>query len=583
MAIDRTYNIYQRIWSLLNTQQRSLVEETIDKENFPTPSSSNYLDLIDFFKTDPGEKIICIKPSLQIPENIDYLTSLNYSPDYLLQNFTKRVGLATHDVREFQNRAVLKRYVYAICPITGEVLRSNQSIPISQGVLFYRFVGAKVFYLVTGNLGQGYPKDALYFPEDNLVVRIDIHRYGIYPEHLSILKAIVVSQYQHFLKYFSDEENRKIAVFMGHPNFAHHLWNELSALYRLQNKNLLQKIDKFFIFRETLGALYEIFPKISEDKICYVDNYHSSDESHQSLIRKFVPVSDKLISDIVSNNYFLIHIGDNFIHHQLTKYIYSVAKQKTDSNSQQIIKEAKAKCFPLIWISVRNQDRTLRDQKNTFVKVINSLSEKYPNLGIVFDGFSLPSDIDTADGRYELSPQQIRMIDAEKDLVQQIVDNLKPNVSVFNNIGRSMFVANLWAHSVDLYLTHFGTLQHKVAWFAIKPGVVHTNARNSSSQKSRYRCYKVREFGIEPKFFTADEIKTLPLAMSQNDLRTNIDNYDIDCQAIYDKLIEVIDTVEESMTLRGKLQRYYQFAKEYTMSRIMQMPYIKRYIYFLHN
>ena len=174
-----------------------------------------------------------------MPEDINCLTSLNFCYEHLLNNFTTRIGLVTHDTREFQNRAISTGYVYALCPITGEMLRSNQSIPINPSVVFYRFVGAKVFYLVTGNMGAGYSKDALYFPEDELVIRKDTHRYGFRPSHVIVLKAILVSHYQAFLDYFSDSRPKKIAILIGHPNFAHHIWNELSALYRLKEKNAL--------------------------------------------------------------------------------------------------------------------------------------------------------------------------------------------------------------------------------------------------------------------------------------------------------------------------------------------------------
>jgi hypothetical protein len=568
-------NFAQETWHILNSPQSSLPQGHTNESDSISNLCSNYLDLIKVFNNHNNPKVIYLHK--QLPEDVNYLASLDFSPEHLLKNFTTRIGLVTHDTREFQNRAISTGYVYALCPITGEMLRSNQSIPINPSVVFYRFVGAKVFYLVTGNMGAGYSKDALYFPEDELVIRKDTHRYGFRPSHVIVLKAILVSHYQAFLDYFSDSRPKKIAILIGHPNFAHHIWNELSALYRLKEKNALNKIEQIFVMRETLGTITDIFPELPTKKVKYLNDNLSLDEETLSILENTQPIHPQIIAEIIKNNYTFVNVGDTFIPHGLTQRLYRVAKQEANPQTAQIIAQAKQECFPIIWISIRTQDRTWINQTQGLISIINALADNFPKLGIVFDGFTLSSDSSTENSRYKPTPDFLAMIAQEKAVVAEIVNNINPKLSVFNIIGGSMFEANLWAHAVDLYLCHFGTLQHKIGWLALKPGLVHCNARVSANKNSQFRSYGVREFGIPPKFLNPDDVETISVSISGDDLRTNIDNYDIDWRIIYNQMIAIIAQVEKERNWQGKVLNYLKFAQKYLLNKFAKMPYIKRY------
>jgi hypothetical protein len=555
---------HQEMWSILNSTKRP----TFDKnKSIESHLSSSYLDLLKSFKNTENIKIICLKKCTE--EDIKYLASLKFSLEFLLKNFRQRVGLVTHDTREFQNRAIATGYVYALCPITGQILKSNQSIPVSLSVVFHRFVGVKVFYLMTGNIGAGCPKDALYFPEDELIVRYEGHRYGFTKSHIIILKASMVNFYQGFLDYFSQANSKKIAILIGHPNFAHHLWNELSALYRIKQKRILRKIDKVFTIRETLGTIVNIFPELVNDKIQPSNKVLSLDKETSSFIKDVQPIDPQIIAEMVKNNYCFINIADTFIPHGLTQRIYRVAKQESAPETSDIIRQAKKQCFPLLWISIRTQDRTWVQQTEGLTKIINALSQKYPKLGIIFDGFSLPADC------FNLTAEQLLAIDREKAVVKEIIAKINPNIAIFDVISHSIFEANLWAHAADLYLCHFGTLQHKIAWFARKPGIVHANSRISSNNNSYFRCYGVRELGIPPKFIDPSQIKNISLTMSALDLRNTVDNYDIDWKIIYDEIVKIIADLQKSRTWPGKLNNSFNFVKQYLRIKLSKMPYIR--------
>jgi hypothetical protein len=271
---------YENIWNYLNSPQDS--EQTI-----PVDLKATYAEVINFFAHNNKLKTISLNKENQ--EDINYLASINIKKEYVITNFRSRVNLVTHDNQEFQNRAVQQGYVYCLYPITGDILRSNISIPVNESVFFYRFVSTQVFYLITDNLGAGYPKDGFYFPQHDLIIREHGHRYGVQEAHIIILKALLVTYSQEFSQYFADQNPKKIASIIGNVNFAHHLWNELSALERLKQNHCLQKVEKIFVLRETLGKISDIFPEIDAAKISYSDSNSYFDKETTDLLDGIIP------------------------------------------------------------------------------------------------------------------------------------------------------------------------------------------------------------------------------------------------------------------------------------------------------
>ncbi len=569
-------SFYEKIWLILNTINLSYSKTFLADLSIPKKLDLNYFSLVEKFQDTSKIKTICLKKIDN--ENKEHLQLLNLSFKYLMLNFTERIDLVTHDSRQFQDRAISSQFVYAVCPFSGEILRSNQSILVHRSLVFYRFTGSRVFYLAIGNQAAGFLKDAIYFPDLNLVVRRSNNRYAFKIQHLIMLKAITVSQYEAFLNYFLDEDNKKLAILIGHDNFAHHLWNELSGLYRLKQKNLLNKIDKIFVLRETLGHLTEIFPELFSEKVEILKKKSTPDEKTLLILDNMKPVAPEFISEALKNNYFFVQIGDYFIPRGLTQRIHKVAKWNIRTKVKSEIYKAKRERFPLLWISIRTQDRTWISQTEAIIKIINRLAQDFPNLGVIFDGFTFPADSEIDFQELNLTSLERTLITREKEVVQEIIENLDPRVQTFDIIGHSIFEAIVWSYSIDLYLCHFGTLQHKVGWFASKPGVVHSNLQISSSETSQSRTYKVKELAIAPKFIDCSHIQNFVVETSQNDLRSNVDNYDINWCVVYEELEQLILSIQKTRNLKGKLDGFLDFSKKYLISKLSQKPYFKKYI-----
>ena len=105
--------------------------------------------------------------------------------------------------------------------------------------------------------------------------------------------------------------------------------------------------------------------------------------------------------------------------------------------------------------------------------MIDSLHKQFPKLGVVFDGFSLP-----ADRSVQLADRQeyAEIINEENAVVNEVVE--KP-------------------HAIDVYVSPFGAVQHKIGWLANKPGIIHTN---QSLLETPIMCWATIENAPVPRY-----------------------------------------------------------------------------------
>lgn len=513
--------IYKDIWLSLNQSYL----KPINKELISSNSELIFSEVRQYFENNSKCKVINLRSLKE--DDLTYLSEKFFSLRYLIKNFEKAINeekdkdIITPDPRKFQLEAVKDKFIYAVCPFSGKLLRSNQSVFVTGSVIFYRFITQeKLFYLITTNLSRGFKKGALYFPENELIVKADMRKWGFRRENIIQFKTIIVSNYQDFYNYFSNQtSNRKIAVITGTGgNFAHELWNQLSGINRLYENKLLNKVDRFLVFRETLGEIRQIFPEISTDKL------------------KKIKTNNEALQEILNNNYLIVNVGDIFIKNDLANRVYKVALNNCPSKVIDRVKEAKENFFPLLWISIRIHNRTWINQVNGLTKVIDSLAKKFPKMGVVFDGFSLPADSNLYPNKYQGT---FEIIKRQNEIVNEITQNLSNlKIGIFNTVGCSIFETNIWAHAIDIYLAHYGTIQHKVGWLANKPGIVHSNQKVLKYTYGAAFVGNAREFGINPIYISHIHVKDIKIEGKEaNDLRGNLDNYDLDWKILYDEVV----------------------------------------------
>lgn len=470
MSSDDLHKMYSCVWHSLH--KTNLKE--YQNESFDFPLELDELDAREYFEQVDNYKAIDLT-SVNC-EDLQLIKQAGLSLDYINFNISQIVVNAAieannclsselpHQKKErrdlsrisaaiqFQLRIVSQKYISAVCPYSGNIINSNRSVVDSFGNIFYRFEvqNQKPFYLITGDFW--YEKVALYLPYNEIIVNFLPYKSStIEKKHISHFKSYIVANWSAIQLLFATDSNPQSVLIIKNNHFAHHVWNELSAIYRIYEHNLLGQVDKFLVVNEPLGSITSIFPEIEQSKIEYLDK-------------------DELLKEICNRKYFVLSLGHVFIKEDLIKRIHRTSLQKCSRQIANNIAVAKKKHFPLLWISIRLANRTWIYQERGIVNIIKCLANKYPDVGVVIDGFSLPQTKGEA-----IEPSYLKIIEEEKSIVNQIQHLVPERVTIYNNVGCNLYESIVWANAIDLYLAHQGSVQHKVGWFSNAPGIIHTN------------------------------------------------------------------------------------------------------------
>jgi tetratricopeptide (TPR) repeat protein len=426
----------------------------------------------------------------------------------------------------FQQSLVETGYIYLLCPITGKILRSNQSFSlhyphrVAGGVWhpihIYRFVSSEIFYLtVCSWLGN---KSFIYFPNRELIIKLAEERYVAEEQVINMFKCDTVSYWPQVRADLSSGFKKKeVVVDLGFfPNLGHYMWNDLPGIQKLSENGILHKVDKFLIGPFEYLTFSDIFPDIPAEKIVQVADSWS------------------LFKTIADNNYFALWTTEAVITEQLADRIYKGSLKKCSQSFLQEVEIAK-KHFPLLSFQIRIHDRVWLSQVEGIANIINSLYQDFPNLGVLFEGWS----------RQENEEHQMKnpgdqyycenMIEAEKEVVEKILALLNYDVSTYNTIGSMVYETIVWEHAIDMFVAPGGSGVTFVSWIANKPGVIHGN-RAACSQRMQDLWIGSRENIVPPVYmslnYIVDDEKSTPYNTK--------DNYDCPWEPIYQEVLKIL-------------------------------------------
>ena len=513
---------YDRIWKYLNECD---VEEEFNPNHINITLNDTYtyfheisrykiINLLSIAEEDKSyvrnQNISLDNLCLILEENINleeiYANSVNYNPDKikkLSKLVSKKSGFTWEllNPKYFQQSLIETGYIHTICPFTGEVLRSNQSFYIQDNTVvplcFYRFQGREVFYLVIGAWSGG--KIAVYFPKIELLVLIS-NEWGMWLKHeeyLNKFKAHLVSNWQDVKSYISlENKDKKITSISGMiANLGHYFWNELTAIQYLYDNQILDRVDQFLTGSDSRLDLHDLFPEISPEKIRKVEN------------------KQDFFQIILKNNLFAVRLTDFSIQDGLVQRIYNAAIKNCDEVFLQQIEEAKTR-FPLLWINLRGHNKSWISQVEGYANIISELSKEYPNLAIIFDGFS-----------------------TEKDTMEKIIQQIPSTVKIYDGLNCSIQETLVWAFAIDTYISIIGSGLTLVTWIANKPGVAHSD-RAHYSQIQMWT--EARDNAIAPSYVPIEYIVDI------QDGREGWLNYECDWKVIYNEVVNVIRSLKKS-------------------------------------
>ena len=523
--------VCDRIWQVLN-QVEVAKEETaefpteIDREvaiaRFMQTSKDRVITLQSLTEED---KIILDNAGLSVANLQRAQKDVDLESIYQTFSYQK-TNLVSQTLQQLQ---VETSYIYSYCPVTGDVIRSNQSFCINKKVTiyFYRFIGGgEVFYLIASG-GTAFSRKSLYFPRKELIIRLQADDWGgaitDMKKPINWLKGYAVSSWSKVKSYISNDK-KNVGLIFGIYNIGHNFWNEYTGVHGLYEAGVLNKVNKFFIGPNDLFYLDRVYPEIPKENVSRI------------------PL-EILWEEVLSNNCFVLVAIDDFVKEELARKTYEGALTMCSPAMLQEVEEAK-KHFPLVLINVRTHRRFWVKQVEGISNIINSLSEDFPNLAVVFDGWSrvkrgdnILEEMKEAIAKEEAVIDKIseEMIVKENAVVEKILASIPPNIKTYNTIGCMTYESVVWAYTIDLFTGVYGSGMAYVTWLANKPGVVHGNSINLTGEvDGLLSLLSRRENAIKPRFLSINDVKDVGVGNKNINV-----NYECDWKVIYKEIVNI--------------------------------------------
>ena len=262
-----------------------------------------------------------------------------------------------------------------------------------------------------------------------------------------------------FIRDFTDNKNYTIksyknnfgGVIVGSPRPSHFYYDYCSGLSCIPQK-ILNQIPCMYSYPRNL--------------------YFSIKSLFDLMVNEYMIERDEIIEKSRHDQEFYISLGSNdgittnaniMAQEKLSEMIVSTASELVDDATAKEVKRAR-ECYPLMWFGVTVQKRAWVEQVEGGAKIITELAKIYPNIGVVFDGWTAP-----------LNPTQSDINEAAKDqaVVDEIVQLLPLSVRTFTVVGSTTVRKLAFATVIDVFIANKGTGSIHVDRFAKKPGVVH--------------------------------------------------------------------------------------------------------------
>ena len=439
-----------------------------------------------------------------------YINSFGYEQKVELD----RLGLWG---RTYQKSLVETGYIYSLCPWTGKIIRSNKSVGFyhicgDHPVIIYLFVGQQTFYVIYGSWIA--EKTIIYLPSLELIIKVAHSLYGevlaSYIERINVLKAEMVTSWKSVKSYINSDQPKQVALMTAwNKNLGHYMWNELEAIQNLEHQGMLKKIDKFLVGQYDYFNPCQLFD-IPETKVIDTSGYSYLD----------------LLNLVTANNYVVVSLRyTHLVTEELAQRISQLSVKRSSLDVLEEVESAK-KHFPLLCIQFRSHYRVWLSQIEGTANIIKELYADFPNLAVVFDGWSLPERPDK---------RALSGIATDQALVEQIITLLPSDIPVYSAIGQTTYETVVWANAVDSYIATMGSGLTYLVWIANKRGVIHSNTF-MMNQHTVDVTSSFRENCATNIFIPNSEIQDQGQPAS-------VTNYDVDWKFILQQIKNILDTL----------------------------------------
>jgi len=382
---------------------------------------------------------------------------------YLIDNL-----LSSSYADNWQDKALINGYIEIKNPFTGELIQSNESfIGHTTG---YRFqFPDEVFFLLT-SIPHSNIETAYFFPKQNVLIYRSNTSIGK-DDITSFISSIFIN-WELIKPYLLRKGPKAAAITVLGSHIDHHLWNELSALERMDRNNALNNVAQCYVSSpqsEFFGPIDALFPRLS------------------GKVQRMNP--GELPKTVYRNHHLYVRPCDSFISRNLADRIINYASNEAAVGQDfyaSFQKVTKDRFTAIILFTIRLDNRSWIDQEKGICEILIKLSENYDgNIAFIIDGHNtnrLGTRLKSHKEDLIKSRKGIDLFDEEYQMAERIKDAVSSNkINIVNTIGCSVQESIRWCLQCDFFVAPWGAGLAKYKWVTNTPGLVFTSRQMLTS------------------------------------------------------------------------------------------------------
>ena len=362
--------------------------------------------------------------------------------------------------------------------LNGQPVRCSGTQYVTPKGYAYRFpADGRTIWLISPGFGWGYELE-IVFVEETLTA------YHTRPRLEEFRIHFILTAAEHIAK-IPDCEQRRTRLVVGHTNFAHFWYNELSALLEVEQE--LEKADRVEVIHENFVLMEHLidFPKGS------------------TIIKGYAGPEGLLENSSYYPADLIFSLGAEIF----TLAAKERVRERLPAHQDTLAQTGYQKERFCVWISLRAINRTPTNQEEAVLLILQYLNLIGINIDVLFDGYSEPLDVAVA-GRYSLAKEAAARVstnEVARNLFESASRSDLSNLRLINCTGFDLPASFLAARHADFYVCHHGTQQHKIAWLWDVPGVVHTNKNVTELRPARW-VREHSEGSVTPEYLPVELI-----------------------------------------------------------------------------
>ncbi len=377
-----------------------------------------------------------------------------------------------------------KGYFTIVSPVTGRLLQSGSSLVLADKSVLFSFPEEPTLMLAVGDMSFGYPVCALLLTDLALLLPTIRTDWGFAERHVPLAAAAIQDS-----GWFPTLATEALTLVLGDTNFAHHTWNQLSALEEFAS-DAVPAAANFVVTQQPLGPIKDILPWYRDWDFRLVPDTELPLKNGPGKV--FSPV------------------GGRFINAALAQRILDYSSTHMSERAREISSSLMRAQGFILWVSVRTRNRTPLNQQQLLDDICGSFLKTYSDGLIVIDGYSLPDDFNSYSAYHRNEGQLVLEADLQAACTLQSSLELQFPGRVHVAVGLTIGDSIALAQHADLYFCHHGTVQHKIGWFTSTPGVVHCNRAMLDAGPAEWVAAQ-SEVAVQPVYLPSNMVRDRPV------------------------------------------------------------------------